>query len=84
MYYTSNKRGYFYPSSDIFHFEKECGIRKWYLKTSFFVFYFLIVHISASFLIGGLKFGMRVTHIGVEAGCLLILKDQFKAFFKTF
>ena len=66
MYYTPNERGYFYLSSDIFHFEKKCGIQKLVSKNVFFCLLFLIVHISASFVIGGLKFGKLVTHIGVE------------------
>ena len=47
----------------------------------FFVFYFLIVHISARFVIGGLKVGMHVTHIGFERTvsqiCVVCLSFHF-------
>ena len=54
----------------LFPFQKlevSCIIHQ--IKEVIFIYlaiYFLIVHISACFVIGGLKFGMHVTHTGVE------------------
>ena len=48
MYYTSNERVYFSLSIDVSNFENKYGGRKWYLKRSFLLLLFLIVHISTN------------------------------------
>ena len=60
MYYTSNERVYCSLSIDVYNFENKYGGTKWYLKRSFLLLLFLIVHISTNIVLDGLKFWLHV------------------------
>ena len=66
MYYTSNERDYFSLSIDVSNFENKYGGRKWYLKRSFLLLLFLIVHISTNIVIDDLKFWLHVPNLHFE------------------